>query len=145
MAMYGKAGIAQYQQVGTQAASYADPFELTGMLFKGALDRIAQARGAMEQANVAVKGERIGKAIGILDGLRATLNHEVGGDLAANLDALYDYLQRRLLQANLENDVAALDEAARLLREVKDGWDAIPPEARDAHAQHGRGNQPASR
>lgn len=143
--MYGKAGIAQYQQVGTQAATYADPFELTGMLFNGALDRIAQARGAMEQGNVATKGERIGKAIGILDGLRTTLDHNLGGELAANLDSLYDYVQRRLLQANLENDVAALDEAARLLREVKSGWDAIPPEARNAHEHSAGGNQPASR
>jgi flagellar protein FliS len=143
--MYGKAGIAQYQQVNTQAATYADPFELTGMLFNGALDRIAQARGAMESRDVALKGERIGKAIAIIDGLRASLDHQVGGELAANLESLYDYVQRRLVHANLHNDTDALDEAARLMREIKAGWDAIPPEARNPHGQAAVERDPATR
>ncbi len=138
--MYGKAGIAHYQQVGNQAAGYPDPYELTGMLFNGALDRIAQARGAIEQSDIARKGERIGKAISILEGLRTTLDHRAGGELAANLEALYDYLQRRLLQANLGNDVETLDEVARLLRQIKESWDAIPTEARRAR-QHQAGEQ----
>lgn len=134
--MYGKAGIAQYQQVGNQAASYADPYELTTMLFDGALERIAQARGAMDAGDTARKGERIGKAISILEGLRASLDHAIGGDLATNLDALYDYCQRRLLEANVHSDTGALDEAGRLLREIKQGWDAIPAESRRPPQRH---------
>lgn len=128
-------GIAQYQQVGASKAAYADPWELTRMLFDGALERIAQARGAIEQRDIVRKGERIGKAIAIIDGLRGSLDFETGGELAANLDGLYDYVQRRLVTANARSDVAALDEAAALVREISDGWDAIPAEARDARRQ----------
>ncbi|WP_435104266.1 flagellar export chaperone FliS [Arhodomonas sp. AD133] len=128
-------GINAYQQVGRSSANYADPWQLTEMLFSGALERIAQAKGAMERGDTAAKGERIGKAIGILDGLRGGLDHQAGGDLAANLDALYDYMQRRLVSANARNDAAALDEVIALLREIKEGWDAIPAEARNAHQQ----------
>lgn len=128
-------GIAQYQQVGASKAAYADPWELTRMLFDGALERIAQARGAIEHRDIVRKGERIGKAIAIVDGLRGSLDFETGGELAANLDGLYDYVQRRLVTANARSDVAALDEAAALVREIRDGWDAIPAEERDAHRQ----------
>ena len=130
---YGRAGIAQYQQVGTESAAYADPWQLTGMLFNGALDRIAQARHAMQMGQIALKGERISKAISILEGLRESLNHELDPAFAGNLDALYEYMQRRLLQAGLHNAEQTLDEVAGLLRELKTGWDAIPQEARDVY------------
>ncbi|MDN5849940.1 MAG: flagellar export chaperone FliS [Nitrococcus sp.] len=125
-----KAGIAQYQKVGASGASYADPYHLTGMLMSTALDRIAQARGAIKRADAPAKGERIGKALAIVDALRTSLDHKTGGELADNLAGLYEYMQHRLLAANLNSDAGALDEVARLLREIKDGWDAIPPEAR---------------
>ena len=128
---YGFArGAQMYQQVGVSSAAYADPHRLVQMLMEGGLVRIARARGAIERGDVAEKGALIGKAIAIIDGLAASLNHDAGGDIAANLAALYDYMQRRLLHANLHSDVAALDEVAGLLREIKQAWDAIPPEAR---------------
>lgn len=127
-----RAGIAQYQQVGNEAVAYADPWQLIGMLFDGALDRLAQARHAMQVGQIAVKGERIGKAISILDGLRGSLNHELDPQFAGHLDALYEYMQRRLLEASLHNAEPALDEVVGLLREIKSGWDSIPPEARNA-------------
>jgi flagellar secretion chaperone FliS len=117
----------QYRDAGARAeVSDANPHRLIQLLFEGALERIAMARGAMQQGEVAVKGERIGKAIGIIEGLRAHLDLEKGGDVAANLESLYEYMSRRLTEANLHNDVGALDEVANLLREVKAGWDAIP-------------------
>lgn len=128
---YGNRGISQYQQVGTQAASYADPYELTAMLFQGVLDRIAQARHALNERNVQVKGERIGKAITIIDALRYSLDHAAGGELAGNLDSLYEYAQRRLLEANLHNDADRLDEVAGILRSIKEGWDGIPADQRN--------------
>lgn len=116
----------QYQSVNTQAqAIEADPHRLIQMLMEGGLTRLAQARGAMERNQTALKGELVGKAIAIVGGLRQALNLEQGGELAVNLDNLYAYMTTRLMEANLNNDPAILEEVADLLREVKSGWDAI--------------------
>ena len=106
----------------------ASPHRLIQMLFEGALERIAQAKGAMQQNQVARKGELIGKAVNIVGGLQGSLDDKEGGGLAANLDDLYDYVIRRLTQANYQNDPAMLDECAGLLIEIKTAWDAIAPE-----------------
>lgn len=122
----------QYQQVNAQSGvAYASPHRLIQMLMEGALERIAVAKGCIQRQDIAAKGEQIGKAVDIIGGLREGLNHEAGGEIAANLDALYDYLQRRLLEANLHSDIATLDEVADLLRPIKEAWDAIggTPEA----------------
>ena len=120
----------QYRDAGMIAeAGEADPHRLIQMLFEAALDRIAIARGAMRHGDVAVKGARISRAIQIIDGLRAHLDRDRGGEIAANLDALYDYMERRLVEANLRDDVQILDEVSNLLREIKSGWDAIPQQA----------------
>ncbi len=126
ISMNAMAAMRQYQNVNTQAQAVdASPHRLIQMLMEGGLTRLAQARGAMERGQFAMKGELIGKAIGIIGGLRAGLNLEEGGELAVNLDNLYDYMSRRLLEANLKNSVEPLDEVADLLRNVKSGWDAI--------------------
>ncbi|HEY0894381.1 MAG TPA: flagellar export chaperone FliS [Cellvibrio sp.] len=103
----------------------ASPHRLIQMLFEGALERIAQAKGAMAQNQIARKGELIGKAVAIVGGLQGSLNDKEGGALAANLDDLYDYIIRRLSQANYENNTEYLDECGRLLGEIKTAWDAI--------------------
>lgn len=121
----------QYRQSGVLSEiAVADPYRIIQLLFEGALERIAVGRGAMVQGNVAKKGEQIGKAINIVDGLRGVLDHEKGGELADRLDALYEYMSFQLLQANLHDNPDLLDEVAKLLREVKAGWDAIPEEHR---------------
>ncbi len=74
---------------------------------------------------IARKGELIGKAMGIIGGLRDAVDTEKGGEIAANLDNLYAFMQQRLSQANLKNDPAMLEEVAKLLREIKEGWDGI--------------------
>ncbi|OHC29250.1 MAG: flagellar export chaperone FliS [Pseudomonadales bacterium RIFCSPLOWO2_12_59_9] len=116
----------QYQSVNTQAQAIdATPHRLIQMLMEGGLSRVAQARGAMERGQVGMKGELISKAIGIVGGLREGLDLDQGGEIAANLDRLYEYMIVRLLAANLHNDLAPLEEVAGLLRNVKAGWDAI--------------------
>ncbi|MDO8332834.1 MAG: flagellar export chaperone FliS [Pseudomonas sp.] len=116
----------QYKSVNTQAQAVdASPHRLIQMLMEGGLARLAQARGAMERGEVGKKGELIGQAISIVGGLREGLNLEQGGEIAANLDKLYEYMIVRLLAANLHNDLAPLEEVAGLLRNVKAGWDAI--------------------
>tara|TARA_B100000035_G_C21022472_1_gene564655 strand:- start:1778 stop:2179 length:402 start_codon:yes stop_codon:yes gene_type:complete len=104
----------------------ASPHKLIAMLLDGALERIASASGAMKRGEVAASGESIGKAIGIIDSLRVSLDHEQGQSLAESLSALYDYMTRRLLEANATKDPDMLGEVADLLKEVKIAWDEIP-------------------
>jgi flagellar protein FliS len=119
-----------YQQVGVQGSvEDATPHRLVELLFDGVLQRIAEAKHAIAEGDVAIKGERIGKAVSIVSGLRATLDHEAGGSIAENLDLLYDYMERRLTEANLSSDPVMLDEVARLMHEVKSAWGSIAPEA----------------
>lgn len=123
--MNSMAAMRQYQSVNTQAKAVdASPHRLIQMLMEGGLARLAQARGAMERQQYSLKGELIGKAIAIIGGLRTGLDL-AQGELAQNLDNLYDYMVRRLSEANLNNTVEPLDEVAGLLRDVKTGWDAI--------------------
>ncbi|MDO3382603.1 flagellar export chaperone FliS [Gilvimarinus algae] len=122
----------QYQQVNVQSSVVdATPHRLIQMLFEGALGRIAQAKGAMLRSDVASKGELIGKAVNIVQGLQGSLSDTEGGDLAANLDQLYDYIVRTLIAANRNNDPSQLDECGRLLGEIKSAWDQLP-EQREA-------------
>lgn len=84
------------------------------------------AKGFMERGDVARKGGHISWAISIVDGLRASLDLENGGEIAQNLDDLYDYITRRLARANIENNPVFLDEVASLLRSIKTAWDEVP-------------------
>lgn len=124
--MYAMKAMKQYQQVSLEArVAEASPHGLIQLLMQGGLERLAQARGAIERGQLAERGELISKAIGIVGGLREALNPEAGGELALNLDRLYAYMTERLLEANRNGDAAILDEVSGLLREVKLGWDAI--------------------
>lgn len=125
----GQGGVGQYKAVGTQTGvAEASPHRLIQMLLDGALDKIARAKGAMQRGQIEEKGSNISSAGSIVLGLRSSLDMDAGGELAVNLDSLYDYMFRRLMDAHLGNEVAALDEVASLLREIKQGWDAIPQE-----------------
>lgn len=116
-----------YSQVAVQSSvASATPHRLIGLLYDGALQRIAQARGHLLRNEVAAKGEMIGKAMAIVDGLRGSLDRSVQHELTENLDNLYDYMIRQLLQANLKNDVSYLDEVAILLRDLQSAWASIP-------------------
>ncbi len=113
----------EYQRVGIQTqVAGASPHELVQLMLDAALARIAAARGALDAGETALKGVLIGRAIGLVEGLRVSLDAERGGELAANLEALYDYMARRLLEANVRSDVRLLDEVASLLRELQTGW-----------------------
>ena len=119
----------QYAQAGAQVADI-EPYRSVQMLLQGAMDRIAIAKGHMQRNEIRQKGEFIGKAISIIDGLQAGLDRESGGAIAGNLDGLYEYMQRRLLKANLENNQTILDEIFGLLANIKEAWDAIPDAAK---------------
>lgn len=129
-----------YAKVGIETAvSTASPHQLIVLLFEGARQAIIVARSGIESGDVPRKGAAITKAIDIiLNGLRASLNLEEGGSLAQNLYALYDYMARRLLHANLNNDTAALDEVLHLLGEIHGAWVSIGDKA-EPHSDSAKG------
>ena len=123
--------VGQYNQVNSYSGvTDADPHRLVQMLLQGVLGKLAVVKGLMSRGDVAKKGEVIGQAMAIVGGLRSSLDMQSGGELAANLDGLYEYMERRLLAANLNNDVDIVIEVTGLLREIKSGWDPIPVEFR---------------
>ncbi len=119
-----------YTKIGVESGvNTADPHKLISMLYQGALLAIAKAKNGMMRKDVAIKGAAISKATLIIDdGLNASLDKEVGGELARNLSSLYDYLVLRLVAANLNDDMAALDEVALLLNDLKNAWESIRPD-----------------
>jgi flagellar secretion chaperone FliS len=101
----------------------ASPHKLIVMLFDGAKLAIDRAYLHIQNHEIAAKGRAISHAMTIInDGLRASLNKEVGGEVALNLDALYEYMCNRLIEANLKNDLAILSEISGLIIELRDAW-----------------------
>jgi len=121
----------QYKTVGLKSGvDGANPHQLIDMLLKGALGKISEAKAAMAGGQVALKGEAIGKAIGIVEYLRASLDPGIDAEFAQRLAELYRYMEVKLLEANLKSDAIALDEVQSLLRELSAGWAGIPDEYR---------------
>lgn len=119
----------QYRQLGIESeVSHASPHRLIQLLFEGALGRLAAAQGAIERGDTAAKGELLGKAIGIVGGLRSSLDMSTG-ELSERLDQLYEYVNLVLLEASRNNDAEKVNEAIQLLKTVKSGWDEIAPQA----------------
>lgn len=119
----------QYRQNHVQGGvETASPHRLVQMLMEGALEKIMAAKSFMTSNATSQKGEHISWAISIIDSLRSCLDIKAGGEFAQNLSALYDYMEQRLLEANIKNDPLILDEVAQLMIQVKSGWDAIPQE-----------------
>jgi len=121
-----------YRQVGVETGvAAASPHQLVAMLFDGFNDALAQARAALAARNIEAKCKAISRAVRIVDeGLKANLD-PAGGELSANLGALYAYVALRLTEANLRNDVATLDECLHLMAPVRSAWLAIQPAAAD--------------
>ena len=134
-------GASAYATIGLQSAAMsASPHQLITMLFDGAKTAITMARHHMANGEIVAKGNAISKAINIIDnGLKASIDAEAGGAaeiaLATNVSALYDYINQRLMYANLRNDPALLDEADRLLDNISSAWREIDPH-KPSYAPH---------
>ncbi len=129
--MNGLSALRAYRSVGAQSAVVdSSPHQLILMLIDGAIEKTAAAVGRMQHGETAEKGRLISGSIAIIDSLRSSLDHQAGGELADNLDRLYDYMTRQLLEANLRNDVRLLGEVVSLLKEIREAWDAIPQDYR---------------
>lgn len=126
----------QYKQVGVQSGlTDATPYRLVQMLMEGALERVNKAKGTMQSQDFIEKGRYITSAMSIIDGLRGSLDFEVGGEIAVNLDNLYEYMNRRLMEANTSNNPDLLDEVSSLMLTIKEGWDGIPVSIQEEHAR----------
>jgi flagellar protein FliS len=114
----------------------ASPHRLIVLLYQGARQAIAQARMHLQQGNVPDRGMAISKAIRIVEsGLQQSLNLEVGGEIAGRLNALYSYMARRLLEANIKQSEAMLVEVDGLLATLEEAWIGIAPEIARMAAQ----------
>ena len=133
---YTNSKINQYTQHDDKISVFeASPHRLVQMLLEGAIEKIHIAKGHMERGSHAEKGRHVSWAISIIDGLRSSVDVKAGGEMANNLDNLYEYMGHRLLQANMENDTTMLTEVCNLLLEIKSAWDAIPDEAKSVRAR----------
>jgi flagellar secretion chaperone FliS len=133
----GHAGANAYARVGNETGVMgASPHRLITMLFQGARQAIAQARFHMQHGEVGRRGEAISKAIRIIEsGLQASLDRNAGGEVASRLDALYGYMSRRLLEANIKSNEAMLIEVDGLLATIEEAWTGIGPEVARMAAQ----------
>jgi len=125
--MYGANGTQAYAKIGVESAvvSATQPQLLT-LLFDGAISAVVRARLFMQDGNIAGKGSAISKAINIIEaGLKQGLDEASGDELTLNLIGLYSYMVRRLVEANIRNDVAALEEVETLLRNIADAWKEV--------------------
>ncbi len=129
--MNGKIKHYQREALKTRLAS-ADPYEVTQMLMEGALESMKIAKINIENKDLENKSKFIAKATTIIDSLRLSLNFEIGGELAANLAALYGYMSETLLDASIKNDYSKVDEVIVLLNDIKNAWDQISSIDREA-------------
>jgi len=121
--------VKKYHQLGVETSvEAASPHQLVNLLFKGAGDRIRQAQGCIARRDIEGRCKAINSCVEILMGLQMSLDHEKGSEIAANLDGLYDYMQRRLYRANADNDAAPLAEVTDLLNTLSSAWQTIDPD-----------------
>lgn len=103
----------------------ASPHQLILMLFEGAIERLNQAKACAERDDVSGKGVFLGKALDIVGGLRESLNLDIESEIPKDLDRLYEYIQMRLLQGNIDSDTSSFEECIELIKTVKSGWEGI--------------------
>ena len=126
-----RSAAASYRSLDVQTmVDGADPHRLVEMLYDGAIVQVTKARYALTTKDVAAKGEATTRAIRIIDeGLKAALDARAG-DVARNLDALYDYMTRTLVNANMKNSDALYAEVEKLLGDLRGAWQDIGPKVR---------------
>ncbi len=122
-------GANMYSQVAVHSGiGEASPHKLIQMLLDAGLEKIAAAKGFVQRGDIENRGKQISHAISIIEGLRASLDEEKGGEVANNLHDLYLYMEKRLFEANVANDGDILNEVSGLLGQIKSAWDAISDE-----------------
>lgn len=114
--------------------SVADPHRVIQLLLQGLLERLAQAKGAIDRKDFEAKSQLISKSMAIVNGLRDSLDLSQG-KVAEDLSALYIYINEQLFNAGRQMDTAIIDEVAKLVITIKSGWDQIPDSEKTAAYQ----------
>ena len=135
MNSFSRSGLSQYRNVGVIGhVESANPHKLVCLLYEGLSEALSTARGAIERGDRQSKSTAIGKAAGIIDALRSSIDTQRGGAIAENLERLYDYMGRKLTDANLHNDLDALHEVANVNATLSAAWNTIPEAVRQQAA-----------
>ncbi len=134
MNTFNSRAIKAYASIGVETGVVsASPHQLILMLYEGAITAVSTAQKEMRLKNVEARGHAASKAISIIrDGLSVALQPNVGGELAKNLSDLYQYMEHRLFEANLNNDPDALEEVRKLLLQLKGAWEGMTPSQGEA-------------
>ena len=127
--------VRQLQAYRTNQVSTADPGTILLMLYQGAIDFLTRAKDSLERGDMAEKGVGINRALAIISEFLASLNFEVGGEVARNLESLYLFMIDHIINANVANDPKPLEEAIALLRTLKEGWEGAIAAERKRVAQ----------
>jgi len=126
----GLSGALAYNNVSTTSGvEDADPHMLIQMLLDGAIEKVNRAKYFMNENKIDKKGQHISWAISIIGGLQASLDIQKGGEIAANLDNLYEFCSRTLFEANTKNDIQKLDSVLGIMNDIRDGWKGIRQQA----------------
>lgn len=129
--------IKKYSQVSVSNISEMTPYEQINLIFRNIIGRLAATKGFIERKEIEKKGENISACILLFGALQDALNLNVEQDpsISDNLLALYDYCQRKLAEANVNNDIEAITEVSSIVKEIKEGWDSIPVNERTPAAE----------
>ncbi|MCM2324082.1 MAG: flagellar export chaperone FliS [Oligoflexia bacterium] len=117
--MAGNYGANQYKQTQVKTANRG---QVLLMLYEAAIANVKKASLAIDKKDIAVKGMAIGKAHDIINELVATLDFNIGGEVARNLERLYNFMTEQLVKANLENSKEKLQTVQKLLETLLEGW-----------------------
>lgn len=142
--MYNRQAMNQYRQVNAQAAVDSSPYKIITLLMQGALDRMTSAKGCIQHNDIEGRNRFINKAVDIIDCLKESLVHKHDEDMTANLENLYDYMSRRLFEANAENNEVMIDEVYGLLNTIFDGWKELEGKLPDSGVSEAYGQQKAA-
>ena len=132
--MYGR-NLRAYQKTTVNAEiSVADPYYVTKLRYQGLFERLAQAKGAIERGDLALKAKKLSTATAILENLRSTLDFSQSKTIAQGLYDIYSYMIDQVAEASLNLMTQPIDNAIRALMPIKKAWDSIPVTAQQEAA-----------
>ena len=132
--MYGRNLIAYQKTTVNAEISVADPYYVTKLLYQGLFERLAQAKGAIERGDLALKAKKLSTATAILENLRSTLDFSQSKSIAQGLYDIYSYMIDQVAEASLNLMTQPIDNAIRALMPIKKAWDSIPVTAQQEAA-----------